>query len=280
MVVKPRNVIVQWEAPPIQVKKEFKYLGIIRANPAEYVARYGPSLKTSSELPDFVLDIKPPSGVVLAADHKPSSVPELEGDLHALNLIDLDKEGLSEYRSQLLRASNYIPGQNNNVYGGAGKSYSYQTPHLIPQQQQQQQQQARANYTSPNVYNPDCSEYNRPGGCSGSTNVAYSSSNIQLHHQGNSTTIASSTWVNSNAVKIDNTNEDLLRKIFDLIDVDENGRIKYDEAHRILCIINEKFNRNNTDDTARRFLQMFDRNRDGTVDFDEFKQTLRIIINS
>ena len=227
VVVKPRNVIVQWEAPPIQVKKEFKYLGIIRANPAEYVARYGPSLKTSSELPDFVLDIKPPSGVILAADYKPSSVPELEGDLHALNLIDLEKEGLAEYRSQLLRLSNSSQSRNSNVYDNSlsystGKSYSYQTPQLIPQQQQQQQ--PKSNYTSPNVYNPDCSEYNRPGGCTGnssSNGVVYS--NIQ---QGNSTT--SSTWANS--ARIDNTNEDLLRKIFDLIDVDDNGRIKYDEG--------------------------------------------------
>ncbi len=34
-VLKPRNVIVQWEAPKVTVKQCVKYLGTIRANPAE-----------------------------------------------------------------------------------------------------------------------------------------------------------------------------------------------------------------------------------------------------
>ena len=42
---KPKNVIVQWEAPHVDVKKEVKYMGVIRANPAEYVERYGATLK-------------------------------------------------------------------------------------------------------------------------------------------------------------------------------------------------------------------------------------------
>jgi long-subunit acyl-CoA synthetase (AMP-forming) len=32
-------------------------LGIVRANPAEYVQKYGSSLKSTEELPQFVLDI-------------------------------------------------------------------------------------------------------------------------------------------------------------------------------------------------------------------------------
>ena len=39
-VALPRNVIVQWESPRVNVRKEVKYLGVIRANPAEYVQRY------------------------------------------------------------------------------------------------------------------------------------------------------------------------------------------------------------------------------------------------
>jgi hypothetical protein len=33
---KPRNVIVQWEAPQVQIKADLKHLGVIRANPYEY----------------------------------------------------------------------------------------------------------------------------------------------------------------------------------------------------------------------------------------------------
>ncbi|RNA38024.1 hypothetical protein BpHYR1_049099, partial [Brachionus plicatilis] len=103
VVVKPRNVIVQWEAPQVVVRKETKYLGVIRANPAEYVSRYGASLKQSGELPSFVTDIKTPDGLVLAANYRYNSLYELEGDVQALRLIDLDREGLAEYRSYLQR---------------------------------------------------------------------------------------------------------------------------------------------------------------------------------
>lgn len=103
VIAKPRNVIVQWEAPQVQIKKEIKYLGVIKANPAEYVQRYGASLKHFSDLPQFVLDIQTPKELTLAADYRYSSVLELEGELQAFQYVDLDREGLSEYRAQLER---------------------------------------------------------------------------------------------------------------------------------------------------------------------------------
>jgi len=103
VVVKPRNVIVQWEAPRVNIRKEIKYLGVIRANPAEYVTRYGATLKQSTELPSFVTDIRTPDGLVLAANYRYNNLHELEGDVQALRLIDLDREGLAEYRSYLQR---------------------------------------------------------------------------------------------------------------------------------------------------------------------------------
>jgi hypothetical protein len=33
--IKSKNVIIQWEAPQVTIKKDFKYLGVIRANPYE-----------------------------------------------------------------------------------------------------------------------------------------------------------------------------------------------------------------------------------------------------
>ena len=99
--MKPKNVIVQWEPPQVKIKREFKYLGVVNANPADYVARYGQTLKTSQEIPDFVRKIKPPNGMVLAADTVHRTVYELEGDVGALKLVDLDGEGLGEYRDQV-----------------------------------------------------------------------------------------------------------------------------------------------------------------------------------
>lgn len=103
VVAKPRNVIVQWEAPQVSIRKEIKYLGVIRANPAEYVQKYGASLKKANQLPDFVLDIRTPDDIgTLAADYKYNSVYELEGEIEGLRFVDLEKEGLSEYRPQLM----------------------------------------------------------------------------------------------------------------------------------------------------------------------------------
>ena len=118
VMVKPRNVIIQWEAPVVQIKKDFKDLGIIRANPAEYVARYGSSLKSSKELPPVVLEIKPPAGIILASDYSGSlnNVYELEGDVSALKLIDLDKEGLSEYKNFVQQVNQENPSSYSNSY--------------------------------------------------------------------------------------------------------------------------------------------------------------------
>ena len=120
VIVKPKNIIVQWEAPQVQIKKEYKYLGVITANPVEYVQTYGSTLKNSSELPEFVLDIKAPEGLTLAADYKSQSVHELEGDLHALKLIDLNKEGLGQYSEYVKR----IPSPSNSRAPSVAKSQS------------------------------------------------------------------------------------------------------------------------------------------------------------
>lgn len=91
------------------IKKEFKDLGVIRANPSEYVARYGSTLKAARELPPFVLEIKPPAGVILAADQQYNTFYELEGDVQALRLVDLDREGLAEYRQFVSRLGTGAP---------------------------------------------------------------------------------------------------------------------------------------------------------------------------
>ncbi|CAF0742505.1 unnamed protein product [Brachionus calyciflorus] len=133
VVVKPRNVIVQWEAPQVQIKKELKYLGVIRANPAEYVQRYSHSLKTARELPDFVLDIKTPQGMVLAADYQYNNVHELEGEIGALRLIDLDREGLSQYKSQLEKFGMSLGAAGSSSTGGGSSWQIHSTgqSHLL-----------------------------------------------------------------------------------------------------------------------------------------------------
>ena len=94
------------------VKKDFRDLGVVKANPFEYVDRFGDSLRVPPELPDFVKDIRPPQGVILAAEYLPAPVPELEGDVEALRLVDLDREGLTEYKPQVGLGHNPHPALN------------------------------------------------------------------------------------------------------------------------------------------------------------------------
>ncbi len=98
-VAVPKNVIVQWEAPEVSVRKEIKYLGVVKANPTDYVRQFGPLLKSSESLPTFVTDIKTPSELgSLASNYQGDSLMELEGELEALRLVDLDEHDLSQYR--------------------------------------------------------------------------------------------------------------------------------------------------------------------------------------
>jgi hypothetical protein len=101
VVLESRNVIVQWEAPKVTIKKEFKDLGVVRADPKDYAIRYAGKLIRSSSLPKFVRDIKAPEGLMLASKAQPKITHKLVGDLNALKLVDLDKEGLGEYKGQI-----------------------------------------------------------------------------------------------------------------------------------------------------------------------------------
>merc|ERR1719360_205961 len=122
-VATPRNVIVQWEAPSVNIRKEVKYLGVIKANPAEYVQRYGASLKVHTALPQFVLDIETPSEVgTLAANYSAKASFELEGQLEGFKYVNLDTEGLSEYRAFL--ASKGIRDLGAGASGSASGSSS------------------------------------------------------------------------------------------------------------------------------------------------------------
>lgn len=47
------------------------------------------------------MDIETPEGLVLAANQEHKEYYDLEGDIEALKLIDLNKEGLAEYSSYL-----------------------------------------------------------------------------------------------------------------------------------------------------------------------------------
>lgn len=65
----------------------------------EYINRFGHSLRGNKELPECLKNLESSTlGIELASEKLMSMPPELCGDIFALNLIDLDKEGLGEYK--------------------------------------------------------------------------------------------------------------------------------------------------------------------------------------
>jgi len=101
-------------------------LGIARTDPVLYSEMYASTMVNASQLPEFVIEASNQHGYELAADCINPYYLELEGDIHALALIDLDKEGLSEYKpflenylnscSQLDRNRYYEIQNSNNDY--------------------------------------------------------------------------------------------------------------------------------------------------------------------
>lgn len=98
---KPKNLIIEWEPNTANTEKKIQILGVETADPNEYIAKYGPTLRTKAELPKFALNVKGPDGINLddaSVDTSSSKDHRLVGDVDGLNLIDLEKEGLSMYK--------------------------------------------------------------------------------------------------------------------------------------------------------------------------------------
>lgn len=93
--VQPKNSFI--ERPLALVT----HLGVVEQNPDEYKKMYATELLDAKELPMFINKISAPQGLHLAHSVPRKDYFDLEGDLQAFKYIDLDKEGLSEYRDFL-----------------------------------------------------------------------------------------------------------------------------------------------------------------------------------
>lgn len=56
-----KNLIIQWEGTQARVVKEFRNLGIIKADPNTYVQQYGTQLRPTQGLPDFIKALPTPN---------------------------------------------------------------------------------------------------------------------------------------------------------------------------------------------------------------------------
>jgi hypothetical protein len=118
----PKNVVIQWEAPDVEIRREVKNLGVHLADPREYVSRYGAQLVSANALPEIAVRFSNQQGIQLAANSRQEQGIILEGDVQALRLIDVEREGLGYLRSRLSGSLGNLSSQQ--VYSSSSAEYS------------------------------------------------------------------------------------------------------------------------------------------------------------
>ena len=106
----PRNVLIQWDEADVELRQQFRFLGVENSDPAEYKSRYGSSLTRS--LPKIANNSEVTKyagpGQQFALNARYGGLPRLVGDVDALRLVsDLERYGLGEYRNQIGTSQQY-----------------------------------------------------------------------------------------------------------------------------------------------------------------------------
>jgi hypothetical protein len=91
----PKNVVIEWETPAAQIDQQCNDLGVVNADPEEYVRQHGCSLRQPHEIPNLCSNGS--CGLARSASCN-FTTASLCGDVDALRRVDLDAHGLSELR--------------------------------------------------------------------------------------------------------------------------------------------------------------------------------------
>lgn len=250
IVLKPKNLIIQWEPPQVHVKKEFQYLGIVRANPTEYVRRYGNTLIDSANLPKFVDDIQPPDGVVLASQKTKEHFFELEGDIEALKYVDLDKEGLSEYK-------NYV---DKSVGYSQDKTYDRTRPIETFQYD---------SYTEKLITNY---------GDSKNVQIQLGSVTDKQIKSGQLSSMVSPSGQSVTSVDSESI-ETLIEYLFRSVDTTSNGKVSVNEAEKLLLKLNSRLDKQFNEEHVKSFFNEISIGKDGLIILQEFKRAFLNLIS-
>ncbi len=195
-------------------------------------------------MPDFVLNIRPPDGIILAADlqndnnnnntNSSDFSYELEGDLFALSLIDLNSFGLSEYASQILQ------------YDKSAKKQDEQKNKRDQQQQQQHQQRAFSSAT----------------------------------HQTKSILVSSSNF--NNTIDSDSTTKriamSVISDIFAQVDNENQESLTLDEAGKLLEKLSAHLGRELHEQDLRTFFNHVTLNNDDRISLNDFKNAFEKLL--
>lgn len=249
MVIKPKNMIIQWDPPQVHVKKEFQYLGVVRANPTEYLKRYGNTLVDSINLPKFVVDIQPPEGVVLASQSRNEPVYELEGDIEALNYVDLDKEGLSEYKKYVNKSPSYLKEKNFEIFKRQIEPFEYET------------------YTAKLINNQ-----------ADTNNIHIAVRSVGQIKSGQTSPVISPSGQSVASVDSESI-ETLIEYLFKSVDTTSNGKISVIEAEKLLLKLNSRLDKQFNEEHVKSFFNEIAIGKDGLVDLKDFKRAFLNLIS-
>lgn len=97
----PKNVVIEWQDPDVEIHKEFKDLGVRDEDPCEYTCKHGASLVRTEQLPEVAIKYSSQACAHIQAEANPPEDLILEGDIEALKLIDLEQHGLSYLKNKV-----------------------------------------------------------------------------------------------------------------------------------------------------------------------------------
>lgn len=258
---KPRNLIIQWESPTCTVNREYRDLGVVKTNPGEYTSKYGPSLKKAEELPDFVRSIRPPQGLTLAAESRESNKVVLEGDIDALSLVDLDREGLSELKHLVTK-----PVQEKSSLVSNYPREVFEVPPPLYQTQQYNVPSYYASQPAPVYSHEVCPvkssfprEENEKNICEPTFEYVVTKAK------------SPEPWTERHTSK----SSSLVCEVLDSLVLKENDNINFYEAKEFIRLFNERLNKRYSDKRAEKFLDSIRLNRDtAKMNLEDFKNAV------
>jgi len=276
---KQSNLIIQWEAPKVIERREFKDLGVVRANPQEYLQHYGTSLVNFSQLPDFAHNLKPPSGFTLACSKSFQSSQssqqychKLEGDTFALKMCDLEKEGLGMYNYlfQQQQQTQQQPSELVKLRGDETKEFEYRELPKTHQVTYPVGSQTLAETKMPSV--PlDWSIGEQITRIQDQLNLVKQQTSehqlkTQQQHQQQTTT--------TEKVKPSGfVPESVVSQVFNTAN-HHGGLIARNEAMRLLSTLNDRLNRKFDEQRCEKFLHTLNKMSNDMFDFEEFKSAV------
>jgi hypothetical protein len=234
-------------------------LGIIRANPNDYVKKYGDTLKNVNDFKHYLNEIETHASYqnLTSADlNSDSKVPyELEGAIEALERVDLAKEGLSEYKEYLfeyLKAKKFLS-KNTKT----NKVEEAKSPVLInfPSESNQQSSVSKEN----SIQQENVSkEFKNEKSFSSEMSIIYNNKTNNNSSEFWDTLGWNDQTQSIHEVTIPSLEDDLNRlieQIFELIDKKGKGCISYAQAESFFLKLNNDLNGEKED--KRNILEYF-----------------------